>query len=181
MWSPDRPLSAPSKITYHTLAHSPILPHTGDKAKNKPYTEICLIWFFDVFPFFPDKGVEPLANQEPQDLLAFHLWDDLTAPFLGSHAQQKIVWRENGKRTGHHWSIQVSQTQKGRNMTPTIVGFCPWLASVMGLYGLTVTMRIHQLLTIRKISNHLNHLLVMFSSCVHTRMTKQKAWIPRMQ
>ena len=50
-------------------------------------------------------------------------------------------------------------------MTPTIVGFCPWLASVMGLYGLTVTMRIHQLLTIRKISNHLNHLLIMFS-CV---------------
>ena len=56
------------------------------------------------------------------------------------------------------------QTQKGWNMTPTIVGFCPWLASVMGLYGLTVTMRIHQLLTIRKISNHLNHLLIIFSS-----------------
>ena len=82
--------------------------------------------------------------------------------FFGSHAQQKNCWRENGKKTGHHWSIQVSQRQKGRNMTPTIVGFCPWLTSVMVLYGLTVTMRIHQLLTMRKISNHLNRLLICF-------------------
>ena len=99
--------------------------------------------------------------------------------FFGSHARQKIslnLWRsqrENGKRTGHHWSIQVSQRQKGRNMTPTIVGFCPWLTSVMVLYGLTVTMRIHQLLTIRKISNYLNHLL-MFSSCVCALERHQK-------
>ena len=93
--------------------------------------------------------------------------------FFGSHAQQKNCWRENGKKTGHHWSIQVSQRQKGRNMTPTIVGFCPWLTSVMVLYGLTVTMRIHQLLTIRKISNYLNHLL-MFSSCVCALERHQK-------
>ena len=52
-----------------------------------------------MFPFFPDKGVEPLANQQPQDLLAFHLWDDLTAPFLWLPCPTKIIlkreWEKN--------------------------------------------------------------------------------------
>ena len=56
MWSPDRPLSAPSKITYHPLAHSPpILPHTGDKAKIDPAQKY--VWSGEnVLPFFRHKG-----------------------------------------------------------------------------------------------------------------------------
>ena len=131
---------------------------------------------------------EPLANQQPQDLLVFHLWDDLTALFFALTCLSTeicLVFMKKSKRERALETLENSSEtysgQKGRNMTPTIVGFCPWLASVMGLYGLTVTMRIHQLLTIRKISNHLNHLLIIFSCGRILEQQPQKAWIPRMR
>ena len=128
---------------------------------------------------------EPLANQQPQDLLVFHLWDDLTGPLLWLSCLavwQKLVctlMKPKRERSGH-WGIQVRQTQKGTQHDPDHSWFLPLAMSVMGLYGLTVTMRIHQLLTIRKISNHLNHLLIMFVVCVRPWTTK-KALIPRIR
>ena len=156
-WSSSK---CPSPQTSHI---TPSLTHSLSRLTQETKPKICLIWVC-----FPHKGVDPLAYQRATGSISvsFVGWPD--CPF--SLASMPVCLTETSldfmKKPKRELDIGELkwQTQKGWNMTPTIVGFCPWLASVMGLYGLTVTMRIHQLLTIRKISNHLNHLLIIFSS-----------------
>ena len=91
------------------------------------------------------------------------------------------LWRSQ-RETELRWTLENSSEADAERTQhdPDHSWFLPLAMSVMGLYGLTVTMRIHQLLTIRKISNHLNHLLIMFVVCVRPWTTK-KALIPRIR
>ena len=138
-------LRPPNHISqYHTLTHSPISCLTPGRQRR----EIFLSFYLS--PGGSGASGSPITRWSIS--ASFVAWPDCS--FLGYlslgpdylqrnlSVEQRSDWdaeRTEGDHRGDSW-------------------FLPLAMSVMGLYGLTVTMRIHQLLTMRKISDHLKHL-----------------------
>ena len=138
-------LRPPNHISqYHTLTHSPISCLTPGRQRR----EIFLSFYLS--PQGSGASGSPITRWSIS--ASFVAWPDCS--FLGSLdlGPADYLQRNLSVEQRSDWDAERTEGDQGDSW------FLPLAMSVMGLYGLTVTMRIHQLLTMRKISDHLKHL-----------------------
>ena len=137
------------QITYHSitpsLTHSPISCLTPGRQRR----EIFLSFYLS--PLGSGASGSPITRWSIS--ASFVAWPDCS--FLGSLDLGPADYLQRNlsvEQLRSDWDAERTEGDQGDSW------FLPLAMSVMGLYGLTVTMRIHQLLTMRKISDHLKHL-----------------------
>ena len=140
-------LRPPNHISqYHTLTHSltHLLPHTRE-TKEGDISQLLS------FPQGSGASGSPITRWSIS--ASFVAWPDCS--FLGYLSLGPADYLQRNlsvEQLRSDWDAERTEGDQSHSW------FLPLAMSVMGLYGLTVTMRIHQLLTMRKISDHLKHL-----------------------
>ena len=138
-------LRPPNHISqYHTLTHSPISCLTPRRQRREIFLD------FYLSPGGSGASGSPITRWSIS--ASFVAWPDCS--FLASLnlGPADYLQRNLSVEQRSDWDAERTEGDRGDSW------FLPLAMSVMGLYGLTVTMRIHQLLTMRKISDHLKHL-----------------------